>query len=127
MLKGCVIMQSIDCLVVSAVRYHFAREVHQEENVPIGVIESSCSWTPAESWLSREALAADPELKRDILKRWDDIEANYARTDGSMPRSARLWEKAETDSGGDHAVPSSQSRPLDPASIHRASGHGVAQ
>ena len=30
----------------SAVAYHFARELHQEESVPIGIIESSCSWTP---------------------------------------------------------------------------------
>ena len=107
----------------SAVAYHFAREVHQEENVPIGIIESSCSWTPAESWLSREALAADPELKRDILKRWDDIEANYARARQQHAAQLELWEKArEADSGGDHAIAFQPKPPLDPASIHRASG-----
>ena len=107
----------------SAVAYHFARELHQEEDVPIGIIESSCSWTPAESWLSREALAADPELKRDILKRWDDIEANYAQARQQHAAQLELWEKArEADSGGDHAIAFQPKPPLDPASIHRASG-----
>ena len=88
----------------SAIAYHFAREVHQEENVPIGIIESSCSWTPAESWLSREALAADPELKRDILKRWDDIEANYSRARQQYAAQLELWEK-RTRSGPRNCLP----------------------
>ena len=107
----------------SAVAYHFAREVHQEENVPIGIIESSCSWTPAESWLSREGLTADPELNRDILKRWDDIEADYPQAREQHAVEVALWKKARKVGGRGHqAIACQPQAPLDPASIHRASG-----
>jgi sialate O-acetylesterase len=107
----------------SAVAYHFAREVQQEEDVPIGIIESSCSWTPAESWLSRDALAADPELKRDILKRWDEIEARYPQAKLEYAERIKSWEKEKesAEANGKEAPPQPKA-PLDPGSIHRAAG-----
>lgn len=47
----------------SAVGYFFARDLYQKLKVPIGIIHSSVGGTPAEKWLSREALEANPELK----------------------------------------------------------------
>jgi sialate O-acetylesterase len=46
----------------TAVGYFFGRELHQQLNVPIGLIGTSWGGTPAESWTSREALAANPDL-----------------------------------------------------------------
>jgi sialate O-acetylesterase len=107
----------------SAVAYHFAREVQYEEDVPIGIVESSCSWTPAESWVSRDALAADPELKRDILKRWDEIEASYPQAKHDYAERMRSWkkEKENTEANGKDPPPPPRP-PLDPGSIHRAAG-----
>ncbi|HEY5741814.1 MAG TPA: sialate O-acetylesterase [Terrimicrobiaceae bacterium] len=107
----------------SAVAYHFAREVQQEEGVPIGIVESSCSWTPAESWLSRDALAADPELNGNILKRWDEIEASYPQDMQEYAERIKSWqeEKENADANGKEAPPQPKS-PLDPCSIHRAAG-----
>jgi len=40
----------------SAVGYLFSRMLHKELNVPIGMIGSYCSGTPAESWINRTTL-----------------------------------------------------------------------
>lgn len=46
----------------TAVGYYFARDLHQKLNVPVGLIGTNWGGTPAESWTSREALLAVPEL-----------------------------------------------------------------
>ncbi len=46
----------------SAVAYFFGREVHEDQNVPVGLIESAWGGTPAESWTSLDALASDASL-----------------------------------------------------------------
>ncbi len=46
----------------SAVAYFFAREIHQHEHVPIGVIDSSWGGTPIDSWISMDALSADASV-----------------------------------------------------------------
>jgi sialate O-acetylesterase len=47
----------------SAVGYFFARHLHNELKVPIGMINTSWGGTICETWTSAEALAAEPELK----------------------------------------------------------------
>ena len=44
----------------SAVAYYFGRELHLKLGVPIGIINSSWGATAIESWMSPQALAADP-------------------------------------------------------------------
>ena len=46
----------------SAVAYYFAREIHQKEKVPIGIIESNWGGTVAETWTSMDALTSDASL-----------------------------------------------------------------
>lgn len=46
----------------SAVAYFFAREIHNKEKVPIGIIHASWGGTLAESWTSLDALSADSSL-----------------------------------------------------------------
>jgi sialate O-acetylesterase len=45
----------------SAVAYFFARNIRQHHNVPIGLIQTAYSGTPAESWVSGTALKTMPE------------------------------------------------------------------
>ena len=47
----------------SAVEYFFGRHLQQNLHVPMGLIESDWGGTPAQSWLSKEAIANDPALK----------------------------------------------------------------
>ncbi|MFT3831039.1 MAG: sialate O-acetylesterase [Opitutaceae bacterium] len=47
----------------SAVAYFFARKVHAETGVPIGLIQAAVGGTFAECWMSPEALAPLPEFR----------------------------------------------------------------
>jgi sialate O-acetylesterase len=47
----------------SAVGYYFARDLHAELGVPVGVIHSSWGGTPAQAWTSAEGFDGHPELK----------------------------------------------------------------
>lgn len=60
----------------SAVGYFFGRHLHQQLNVPIGMIHSSWGGTPAEAWTSYETLAADTMLSP-IVKRYEADLKNY--------------------------------------------------
>lgn len=47
----------------SAVAYFFGRQIHKELGVPVGLINSSWGGTPAESWMTAEALQSDEDFK----------------------------------------------------------------
>jgi sialate O-acetylesterase len=47
----------------SGVAYYFARDLQKALDVPVGIIHTSWGGTLAESWTSRAALAANPQLK----------------------------------------------------------------
>ena len=47
----------------SAVGYFFGRDIHQARKVPVGLIDNAVGGSPAESWMSAEALQADAEYK----------------------------------------------------------------
>jgi sialate O-acetylesterase len=50
----------------SAVAYYFGRDLHENLDVPIGLI--GCNWggTPMEAWTSREALESSPTFKESV-------------------------------------------------------------
>ncbi len=50
----------------SATAYFFARKLHTELGVPIGVITADWGGTVAEAWMSREALSEFPEFSSSI-------------------------------------------------------------
>jgi sialate O-acetylesterase len=62
----------------SAVGFYFGRKLHQELNVPIGLIQSAWGGTPIESWISTEGLAAGP-MGAELLKDRDVIIADYPK------------------------------------------------
>src|SRR6185437_6365140 len=46
----------------SAVAWYFAREIHEREHVPVGVIDSSWGGTTAEAWTRMTALGQDAQI-----------------------------------------------------------------
>jgi sialate O-acetylesterase len=72
----------------SAVAYFFGRELHRELGIPIGLINSSWGGTRVEAWMSKEALLAHAETKKEIeayekmsidpavQMRWDEYAKN---------------------------------------------------
>ncbi|MEN9444432.1 MAG: hypothetical protein RIS47_1322 [Bacteroidota bacterium] len=55
-------------LQFSAVAYFFARELYAKYKIPIGLINASLGGSPAESWMSAEALKAFPEHLKEAIR-----------------------------------------------------------
>ncbi len=51
----------------SAVAYFFARKIQRDQNVPIGIIQSTWGGTPVEAWTSRDRLLTSPITKERTL------------------------------------------------------------
>jgi len=51
----------------SAVAYHFARFVQQDQKIPVGIINCSLGATSIETWMSNESLAGFDQFRPEIL------------------------------------------------------------
>ncbi|SFV02182.1 sialate O-acetylesterase [Pontibacter akesuensis] len=107
----------------SAIAYFFGRELHQELDVPIGLINSSWGGTPAEVWVAPEVTASDPGLAEAAKKiapmEWAPHEPGktyHAMLAPLIPYriAGVLWYQGETNT----AAPQSYAR-LFPALINR--------
>ena len=58
----------------SAVAWYFGQAIQAQRNEPVGLICPAVGGTPTEAWISREALASDPELKGLVIGNWLDNE-----------------------------------------------------
>ncbi|MFZ6009236.1 MAG: sialate O-acetylesterase [Bacteroidota bacterium] len=74
----------------SAVAYYFARKIHVDENVPVGIIQSTWGGTPVEAWTSRDMLLTSPITKARALSN-DTL--TYGREDFSADSLnwIRIW------------------------------------
>jgi sialate O-acetylesterase len=72
----------------SAVAWYFARDIEQQEHVPVGVIDSTWGGTVAESWTRLTALGEDSSLAPVFVARgrMTDREANAAVTEKDEQR-----------------------------------------
>jgi len=73
----------------SAVAYYFSRKIHQDQNVPVGIIQSTWGGTPVESWTSREMLLSSPITRSGILGN-DSLTPNNFVMDSL--NNIRFWE-----------------------------------
>lgn len=77
----------------SGVAYFFGRKLHQELDVPIGLVHSSWGGTPAQSWTSRPALESD-SLFAEELANWDKLVEDYPETKRVYDAQMEAFEKA---------------------------------
>lgn len=70
------ICDSTNVKTVSAVAYYFARQIHTEKNVPIGILQTTWGGTPIEAWTSREMLLSSP-ITRDKTQANDSVSPNH--------------------------------------------------
>ncbi len=54
----------------SATGYFFARELHRQLGVPIGIIKATLGGSPIEAWISPASLASDPAFAI-VAQRWE--------------------------------------------------------
>jgi sialate O-acetylesterase len=81
----------------SAVAYYFGRDLQKARNVPVALIETCWGGSPAEVWMSRDALAANPTYKRDILDAYD-VEVKKA-AESNPPGRKPAWRPTELYNG----------------------------
>jgi sialate O-acetylesterase len=77
----------------SAVGYFFGRELHQQLDVPIGLIHTSWGGTPAEAWTRRDVLESEPDCAP-ILQRFDEAMAKYPEAKKKYDESVIKWKEA---------------------------------
>jgi sialate O-acetylesterase len=106
----------------SAVGYFFAREIHKETKIPIGMIQSAVGGTPAEAWISKDKLINNPDLKH-IWERWEKIINDYPEEIKKYQEILKKWEEeAEKAKQENKPIPQKPRPPLGPESSNRASG-----
>lgn len=76
----------------TAVGYFFAREVHQDLRVPVGIIDSSWGGTPIESWMSDESLHSRPEFAA-VGERWRRTIDKLPERREQYAANAARWER----------------------------------
>lgn len=72
----------------SAVAYFFAKDLYETYNVPIGIINSSLGGSPAESWMSEDALKAFPHYYEEAQRfKNDDLIKEIQNNDNANWRN----------------------------------------
>ena len=72
----------------SAVGYFFGRDLQKNLNVPVGLICSAFSGSPAEAWMSRTFLEADPDYYHGIIVPYLDNYQRYLRAKAAYDQDA---------------------------------------
>lgn len=99
----------------SAVAYFFGKHLHEELDVPIGLISTNWGGTLAEAWTRKEILASDEDLVP-ILERHAVMEANYPENLKRHEKNMEAWKvKAEKAKAEGTKVPR---RPRKPEKRH---------
>jgi sialate O-acetylesterase len=74
---GWEMADSIHVKRFSAVAYFFARKIHADQHVPIGIIQSTWGGTPVQAWTSREMLLSSTITKNAALANDTLTENNF--------------------------------------------------
>jgi sialate O-acetylesterase len=99
----------------SGVGYYFARHLHQQLKIPVGVIQTAWGGTPAEAWTSVTSLAADPALLS-VFSDWGKMTEDYAAQITRYPLMVKQWEAAASKAKAEGREPPRRpAPPTDPA------------
>ena len=82
----------------SAVAYYYARELHRELGVPVGIINSSWGGTDIETWTSVSSYESLPEQVR--IPYAPELVARLHRNDGTGPDELDLYSERKSDDPG---------------------------
>lgn len=93
-LKGRWVSASPDTAgAFSAVGYYFAKRLQQELQRPVGLINTSAGGTPAEAWISTDAVDSVPELKPTRDRLWAE-QRDYPAKKNAFVEAMDAWVEA---------------------------------
>ena len=104
----------------SAVGYYFSRHLYQQMRVPVGFIQTAWGGTPAQSWISLPALAADATLIS-VYADWAQAIENYPAANARYQAALAKWE--QTKQGNRPGAPLGPGHPHEPGSLYNAMIH----
>ena len=106
----------------SGVGYYFGREIHQQLNTPVGLIQDAWGGSPAEAFVSTPTLAADPDL-RIVLDHYSDALRDFPAARQKYQQQLAAWEKTAAAARASNAQPTTQPRsPRDPRESNGSPG-----
>ncbi len=88
-------------LHVSAIAYFFAEELNKNLNIPIGIIRSSLGGSPAEAWISEDAIMGFPEQYNEAQRYKDTALISRIQKEDNERISAWYEELNDKDAGYD--------------------------
>ncbi|MBN2412482.1 sialate O-acetylesterase [candidate division KSB1 bacterium] len=92
----------------SAVAYFFGRKIHKELNAPVGLIDASKGGSPAEAWMSKEAIDSEPEFTA-LYDMWLKWEKEYPDLEKTYNTNLQVWDKEK-----EQALAASKPAPEEP-------------
>ena len=80
----------------SAVSFYFARKLHQELKIPVGIVLQPYAGTPIEGWMPKEIQMEDPRTRK-IIEETDADSATYdpAAAKKQLERALESWKRGE--------------------------------
>ena len=84
----------------SAIGYHYAKLLHNELQVPIGIIQATWQDTLAESWMTKEALLSDKDFAP-ILDSFGRRILDYPRLFTQYQAQFEQWQQLDSDDKGE--------------------------
>jgi len=102
----------------SAVGYFFARNLHEQMNIPVGVIQSAWGGTPAEAWTTSATLDSNPSLQR-FLGEWQQTLDAYPKAKASYDKALAKFE-AGGEKGRRPGAPRGPGHAHTPAGLYNA-------
>jgi sialate O-acetylesterase len=80
----------------SAVSFYFAKKLHQELGIPVGVVLQPYAGTPIEGWMPRDIQLGDPRT-RQIIDEMDAESADYdlVTAQKQLERATELWKQGK--------------------------------
>jgi len=91
----------------SAIGYFFARDLHKELDVPVGILTLTYGASTAQAWIRREAIVADPKLKP-VLDKYD---ADLKAFDASGADRAKLLAQQNANTAADEKARAAGEKP----------------
>ncbi|MFZ4777197.1 MAG: sialate O-acetylesterase [Terrimicrobiaceae bacterium] len=99
----------------SAVGYFFARQLHQDLGIPIGMIHSSWGGTSAQDWTPSAVIEGDPALKEAYFDPWQTAVASYPAQHEAYEKALPAWREAVAAAKqAGTAIPREPYKPLEP-------------
>ncbi|HSI83452.1 MAG: sialate O-acetylesterase [Candidatus Methylacidiphilales bacterium] len=97
----------------TAVGFYFARDIHKQLGIPVGIVQNAFSGSQIEPWLSDAAFQSNPRFAP-ILQRYNELLAKVPEAKAAYPEKLAAWEK-ERDAAKAAGTPFTTKQPYPPA------------